>query len=51
MTASKQAIGNLDGIPGFDPAAPLDKQATVEARRPQDQMILSLRPDLESYVV
>ena len=40
----------LREIPGFDPAAPLDKQASGEAGRHHDQVLLSLRPDLESYV-
>jgi hypothetical protein len=40
----------LREIPGFDPAAPLDKQASGEPGRHHDQVILSLRPDLESYV-
>ena len=40
----------LHEIPGFDPAAPLDKQALGEPGRHHDQVILSLRPDLESYV-
>jgi intracellular multiplication protein IcmO len=40
----------LREIPGFDPAAPLDMQASGEAGRHHDQVLLSLRPDLESYV-
>ncbi|HUB47672.1 MAG TPA: hypothetical protein VMB73_22065 [Acetobacteraceae bacterium] len=37
-------------IPGFDPAAPLEKQALGEPGRHHDQVLLSLRPDLESYI-
>lgn len=40
----------LREIPGFDPATPLDKQASGEPGRHHDQVILSLRPDLESYI-
>jgi hypothetical protein len=40
----------LREIPGFDPAAPLDKQASGEPGWHHDQVILSVRPDLESYI-
>lgn len=40
----------LREIPGFDPAAPLDKQAAGEPGRHHDQVIQSLRPALESYI-
>ena len=40
----------LREIPGFDPATPLEKQASGEPGRHHDQVILSLHPDLESYV-
>jgi hypothetical protein len=40
----------LREIPGFDSAAPLDKQVPGEPGRHHDQVILSLHTNLESYI-
>jgi hypothetical protein len=40
----------LHELPGFDPRRPADRQPTDEAMRQHEQVILSLRNDLESYL-
>jgi intracellular multiplication protein IcmO len=40
----------LHELPGFDPRRPADRQATDESRHQHEQVVLSLRKDLGSYL-
>jgi intracellular multiplication protein IcmO len=40
----------LHELPGFDPRRPADRQGTHEPQHQHEQVVLSLRKDLESYL-